>query len=61
MSFLVKIKSKLSYKDIRQQKSQKMAETERFLHNHRQVYRSAVPLGFKSRTTAGYHFSRAGR
>ncbi len=61
MGLLQKVKTKLSHKDIRQQKAEKMAQTERFLHGHRQAYRPTAPLGFKPRSDSSYHFARAGR
>lgn len=61
MSILAKIKNQFSKQDIYRQKAEKMAQTQRFLYAHRQVYRSETPLGFKARSEGSYHLARAGR
>lgn len=61
MKLINKIKHQLTKPDIHKEKAHKLAETERFLYSHRQTYRSAAPMGFKSRAESSYHFSRATR
>jgi hypothetical protein len=61
MSILVKIKNQFAKQDIYRQKAEKMAQTQQFLHVHRQAYRSEAPLGFKTRSESSYHLARASR
>lgn len=61
MKLINKIKHQLTRSDIQTEKARKIAETERFLYSHRQGYRSAAPMGFKSRSENSYYFARASR
>lgn len=61
MKLIIKIKQQFTKQDVHTLKADKMAQTERFLYSHRQGYRSATPLGFKSRSESSYHFARAVR